>query len=102
MHLIKEAVRLPVCEDNLADAELAEDRLFDIPGLNFELSPVGNPGDAVRLLNVSDCDATVIDPNLPDSLGLDTLRAVRATRASLPNIVLSGAISDDARLQTLR
>jgi len=97
-----EPVRLLILEDNPADAELAEIRLSDIPGFNFSLSSARSLKDAVRLLEDMSFDAAVIDLNLPDSVGMDTLRAVRATHQDLPIIVLSGVITEEVRLQTLR
>jgi sigma-B regulation protein RsbU (phosphoserine phosphatase) len=48
------------------------------------------------------CDVVLLDLNLEDSLGLDTLRRVIAARQDVPVVVLTGIEEDEQALQAVR
>ncbi|MGZ0172673.1 MAG: PP2C family protein-serine/threonine phosphatase [Planctomycetales bacterium] len=49
-----------------------------------------------------DFEVALIDLNLPDSCGIETVRRIRALRRNLPIVVLSGDAGDETGVQALR
>jgi two-component system, cell cycle sensor histidine kinase and response regulator CckA len=58
--------------------------------------------DAIAKLEESPIDAVILDLNLPDSRGLDTLRRLRKIRSAMAIIVLSGVADDVLRKDAMR
>ena len=69
--------RLLLVEDNPGDADLASARLADTPASIFDVRYAKNLAEAMTFLRDSLVDAVILDLNLPDSLGLDTLARIR-------------------------
>ena len=70
------------------------------PGCDTSLATSLN--DMRRTLQSNDkFDYAIVDLNLPDSRGIDTLKAVRELRAELPVIVYSGRAEQDTILRCL-
>ena len=84
------ALRILLVEDDgafaafLGTALAAED---DPPALQH----AGDLATALSRIREGSADAVILDLNLPDSRGLDTLRAVVTAAPQLPVVVLSGA-----------
>jgi signal transduction histidine kinase/DNA-binding response OmpR family regulator len=93
--------KLLLVEDNPGDADLARERLSDIPDYAFEINTVTRLADAIDVLRDDPVDAVILDLNLPDSHGLDTLRRLRKVRREMAIIVLSGAADDALRQQAM-
>src|SRR5215813_12656822 len=93
--------KLLLVEDNPGDADLARERLSDMPEYAFEINTVTRLADAVEVLRNDPVDAVILDLNLPDSNGLDTLRRLRKIRREMAIIVLSGAADDALRAQAM-
>ena len=74
---MNELFRLLLVEDNPGDAELIKEMLpRDGPG-SFEIELASRLATAVELARVEHFDLVLLDLGLPDSAGLDTVRAVR-------------------------
>lgn len=89
-------VRVLLVEDDPADARLAE-RAFRKAGPAIE-SPVLRAvslKQALAQLSDARCDAVLLDLGLPDSQGLDTLRAVLTAAPAAAVVVLSGRDDPD-------
>ena len=84
-------------EDNPGDADLVEERLDD-SGLIYDLHRASTVLGAREVLSQNQVDAILLDLGLPDSQGLDTVRAIQAVASSSSIIVLTG--HDDAELAT--
>jgi two-component system cell cycle sensor histidine kinase/response regulator CckA len=82
---------LLLVEDNPADAELTSELLAEVPGYRYRLMVAGRLEEALRVLQTESVHAVILDLNLPDSRGIDTLDLVRASDAVVPVVVLSGA-----------
>jgi PAS domain S-box-containing protein len=92
---MNELLRLLLVEDNPGDAELIKEMLpRDGPG-SFEIELASRLATAVELARVEHFDLVLLDLGLPDSAGLDTVRAVRRQAPDLPIVVLTG--NDDER-----
>ena len=74
-------------EDKPAHAELARLALSPIPIASFETSR--SMRDALSLLRLVRHDLILIDLDLPDSVGLETVRTIRNERPDSVLIVLS-------------
>jgi signal transduction histidine kinase len=62
----------------------------------FELIPVGRFDEALRQLGAGSFDAVLLDPGLPDRMGLAVYRDLRDASPALPVVLLTG--SDDEAL----
>jgi len=77
-------LRVLIVEDNAADAMVAQAAVARAANGPFATLRAGNAARALELLASDDVHLVLLDLNLPDSRGLDTLRRVRvATRAPL-------------------
>jgi CheY-like chemotaxis protein len=86
-----------VVDDSDADAELTRLRLEDSPVAAFEVRIARNLNGALSLMGALSLDAIVLDLNLPDSQGVETVRRVKAVAGAVPIIVVSGVA--DAKLR---
>src|SRR5580765_2645984 len=93
--------KLLLVEDNPGDADLARERLADLPDCAFEITLVTRLAEAISTLETAPVDAVVLDLNLPDSHGLDTLRKLRQVHREMAIIVLSGVADEALRRQAL-
>ncbi|MBS1701074.1 MAG: response regulator [Armatimonadetes bacterium] len=94
--------RVLLVEDNPGDADLAREGLADITSCSFETRHVVSLRDALQTLSKEKVDAVVLDLNLPDSQGLETLRAIQRHGEDSAIVVLSGAATHDMVIETLR
>lgn len=87
--------RVLVVEDNPGDARLVRELLVEggIPAR--DIVRVERLGDALATLTSTTFDAALLDLNLPDSAGLDTLRQLLAAASDLAVVVLTG-LADEA------
>ncbi|GAB4260036.1 MAG: hypothetical protein Kow0065_10190 [Methylomicrobium sp.] len=88
-------------EDDPGDANLVRHYLKAARDVGFECTWAMSLADACRQLHDHRFDILLVDLSLPDSRGLDTVRAVRAAAGSLPLIVLTGHDDTGFALDTL-
>ena len=89
MHARGETIRLLVVEDNPGDARLIREMLSEaLP--EFDMTTVERLGDALNVLKEKMFDILLLDLNLPDSQGIETLNRVFARIPETPIIVLTG------------
>jgi len=84
-----------VVEDNPADALLLEDVLRRIQNAQFEITHVESLDDALASLAVASYGVVLLDLDLPDSHGADTVTRLRQSNALVPVVVLTG-LDDEA------
>jgi two-component system, cell cycle sensor histidine kinase and response regulator CckA len=82
---------LLLVEDNPADAELTSELLAEVPGYRYRLIVASRLEEALGVLKREPVHAVILDLNLPDSTGMETLDRVRAADSEVPVVVLSGA-----------
>lgn len=93
---------LLLVEDNPGDVDLLREHVREAAGSPPDLQVAGTLDDALRLLEEHRFDAVLLDLNLPDSAGLETLdRALRANPET-PVIVLTGAAGEDTWIETVQ
>jgi PAS domain S-box-containing protein len=96
----KETIRILLFEDNAADADLVAEYL-DLSQLGVEVTTAKRLADGTRLLKNQPFDIVLLDLSLPDSRGIDTLRAVMDAASEEVIIVLTGANDEQLSLQAL-
>jgi phosphoserine phosphatase RsbU/P len=87
-------------EDSRTDALLIKSCL-KTSQLQCSIVVAETVAEAESLLE-GDVDVALIDLNLPDSCGIETVRRIRALRQNLPIVMLSGDSGDETGLQALR
>jgi diguanylate cyclase (GGDEF)-like protein len=91
-----EIIHVLLIEDNPGDTRLVKEMLMDLSlmnyfeGYTFKLTSCDRLNSALSLLDIETIDIVLVDLSLPDSQGLDTVRAVCKIAPNLPIIVLSG------------
>jgi signal transduction histidine kinase len=95
--------RLLVVEDNPGDARLVQEYLMEGLGLGAEVIILARSlAEARQRLGESGFDVILLDPELPDSLGIETLVAAREAAPDLPIVVLAGLNDQETALQAVR
>lgn len=94
-------LRLLLVEDNPGDAELVHEQLLAHEPTTALLHAT-TLREACEIAKSRVIDGVILDLHLPDSQGLGTLDALRATHAFVPIIVLSGGITAASRIEALR
>jgi PAS domain S-box-containing protein len=97
----KNDIRILVVEDNPADLRLAFEMLrgsFDPP---FTIADAGRLDDALAKLAAADFDVVLLDLDLPDSRGVQTVEEIVMSSPALPIIVLTGVEDENLGLQAL-
>ncbi|MBV8665533.1 MAG: response regulator [Burkholderiaceae bacterium] len=97
-------VRLSVLlvEDNPGDADLVHERLDEARTPIFDVVRAVNLADAIHILSQDMVDAIILDLNLPDSYGINTVRSISILQCSVPIIVVSGSMTEDLRIQAIK
>ena len=84
------------------DAEFIRVLLESTPDGEFTIEHVGALRDAIAVVHQRQFDIVVLDPSLPDSVGPNAIRRLRATAPELPLVVLTGQKDDDLALEAIR
>jgi signal transduction histidine kinase len=87
-------VRVLLIDNDRRDSRLIREMLDRQDGSSFDLEFEDRLDSGLRRLEESAFQAVLLDLNLPDSLGLDTLEAVYSAASGVPIIVLSGPGDD--------
>jgi PAS domain S-box-containing protein len=96
-------LKILVVEDNPELAQLiAHTMLRQGQAPSFTAICVGQLDQCLDRLRTRDIDAVILDLNLPDSHGLQSLRAIRNQNPELPIIVLTAIDDEASALQALR
>ncbi|MCK4566574.1 MAG: PAS domain S-box protein, partial [Candidatus Thorarchaeota archaeon] len=87
---MNENFRLLLVEDNPGDVRLIQEYLKDVPLMNFELGVVDTLEKAQKMLKEGNIDLVLLDLELPDSTGFDTVNEVIGNNPLVPVVVLTG------------
>lgn len=91
-----------VVEDNPGDTLLIREYLGESSDYDFEVFEAETLESALKLINQCDFDAVLLDLNLPDSTGLDTMRKIVDIVPETPVVILSGVNDEDTAIQAVR
>lgn len=92
----KKIIHVLCVEDSDADAELVSESLRDFNEPKFIIDRVVRLKEAFDYLKTHNPDVVLLDLNLPDSRGFDTVKKLITQAPELPIVVLTG--SDDKTL----
>jgi len=95
----RQQVAVLLVEDNPGDAVLIEHRLNSIRDTRFDLQTAPRLARGMELLAEGEAHVVLLDLNLPDSSGLDTLETLHANWPDVPVVVLTGL--EDRKLGAL-
>lgn len=100
---MSEKVKILLVEDNPADARLVEFALEEADGpASFDLTWVSSLANAIESQKTVGSQAILLDVNLPDSYGLDTVVRMMEQAPEAPLIVLTGLDDEVMALQALQ
>lgn len=94
-------LRILLIEAAPDDARLLSDRLTRHLPKGSRLTQVGRKADAARALEGGVFDVVLLDMDLPDSKGLNTLRRLRAVAPRLPFIVITASKDTSLSVQSI-
>jgi signal transduction histidine kinase len=90
--------RVLLVEDNPVDAEITSTLLKQATTQRFVISHAASLSAAIDLLSSGEkVDAIILDLNLPDSQGIETVRRVRILTQEAPIIAISGSTNEELR-----
>ena len=89
-------------EDSPADAALTRAALINASHGDLEVTCVDCLARALETLGQGGVDVVMLDLNLPDSQGLDTVRDICSQYENVPVVVLSSSDDEEMALQAVR
>jgi len=95
-------IRLLLIEDNPIDARVICEHLAHTRDVRFQLDYVERLSTGLDQLSNQRFDAVLMDLNLPDSTGLETLTRVHECNSRIPIVVLTGANPQEISLEALK
>ena len=95
-------LRLLLVEDNPGDADLIMEMLEEHKPNGYGIETVPRLERALERMNQEEFDLALLDLNLPDSYGLETIRTVIATKPDLAVVVISGLDDEQTAQAALR
>ncbi|MDZ7780213.1 MAG: PAS domain S-box protein [Gemmatimonadota bacterium] len=93
---------LLLIEDNPADVDLVREYLSDVEEESPRIETAGSLSEARAMLDGGRFRAVLLDLDLPDSNGLETLDRVLAEGPHVPVIVLTGGVGDGQGREAVR
>ncbi len=94
-------MKVLLLEDNPADATFVEELLSCQQWVSFEMTRVPLLSEAFSALSGGEFDIVLSDLGLPDSQGIETVRAVRRKFPAIPVVVLTGLDDEETGLLAL-
>ena len=85
-------LKVLLVEDSDNDAELLRAKFNQEPPGSFQLTHVPRMRDAAEHLAREPADIVLLDLQLPDSRGLETIRRARDLAPDIPFVMLTGAL----------
>lgn len=98
----KELIKVLMVEDDLVYARFIKEILKEPLQVNFELTHADRVKHALDHIDAKDFDAVLLDLNLPDSTGFDTLNRIYEKAPSTPIIVLTGLADEDVGVSAVQ
>jgi DNA-binding response OmpR family regulator len=95
-------VRVLLIEDDEDDVFLIKDMLAEVsPKVQVTLTCTGRLETGLNLLARGEIDAILLDLNLPDSRGLDTLKRLSPRESKIPIVVLTGLDDEQTAIEAV-
>ncbi|MBN1483875.1 MAG: response regulator [Chloroflexia bacterium] len=97
-----EGINILLVEDQPGDARILQEMLLEASEAPFQLTCAARLDEAIDLLRQSKIDVILLDLNLPDSQGLDTVHSVYSQAPDIAIVVLTGLDDEDLARRTLQ
>ncbi len=98
----KEVIQILLIEDNLGDARLIQEFLKGSKKVDFILKIHETLSEGLEEFLNNKFDIVLLDLNLPDSSGYDTVKIINEKIKFIPIIVLTGRDDEDLALKSLK
>lgn len=95
-------LRILIVEDDRLTARLVQSHLQKGFPEGFALDHVLNLVEGLGLMEAKTYDVLLLDLNLPDSEGLDTIQRVKVAQKNLPIVILTANDCDEASVNAIR
>lgn len=97
-------VNILMIEDDASDAYLLSETMSEevdnVEKTHFNITKAETLQDGIGKLDSSQYDAVLLDLNLADSSGVDTVKTIKESHPYIPVIVLTGVCESDLALET--
>lgn len=99
-----ERIRVLLVEDDPIDTKWVKRTLSKSASshLSFDTEVVGSLSDAIKRQRDGQFDVVLLDLGLPDSRGLETLRAFHSENQNVPTVVLTGLSDEEVGVQAMQ
>ena len=99
----KDLIKVLLVEDDAVDRRIVERLLARCPqAVEFAVESAGSVSGAVELLSSKEYDLVLLDLNLPDSRGIETVRKVSDSNPNIPIVVLTGLNDEETGLLAIK
>jgi PAS domain S-box-containing protein/putative nucleotidyltransferase with HDIG domain len=98
----REAINILLIEDDPNDVFLLKRALAETSTFSFHFSQADCLRAGLDILVKGEIDVVLLDLNLPDSRGLDTLKTLRHHTTQVPVVVMSGLLDDELAVKAIR
>ncbi|MBN1691744.1 MAG: response regulator [Dehalococcoidia bacterium] len=95
-------ITLLIVEDNPADARLVRKLLKETPGIDCRDKYAVNLADGLELLRHDNISVVLLDLNLPDCQGIDTLMTLKNEHVHTPVVVMTDPDDEKTTLEALK
>ncbi len=102
MQFLSPTVKVLLVENNVADFELIEQYFAQNYPQEYQLAWVELLQDGIAYLQQNPLDVILLDLNLPDSQGLNSLSAMQKIAAEIPIVVITGIEEEEIALASLK
>ncbi|MBI4357803.1 MAG: GGDEF domain-containing response regulator [Candidatus Omnitrophica bacterium] len=99
---MEKTVRVLLIEDDSDYAALMVARLSRDKSISFDIQRAEGLEEGLKRIGAKDIDIVLLDLNLPDSHGLDTLVQFKAQAANIPVLVLTGLDDESIAVEAVR
>jgi len=96
------AISVLIIEDNPGDARLIEEMLKEAKRERFYFIHNTNLSGGLEELLSNKVDIILLDLNLPDCTGLDTISIIHEKVKNIPIIILTGRVDEELAIESLK
>jgi PAS domain S-box-containing protein len=90
-------------EDNAADAHMVRERLKDATGMSsFSITHARNLKEGINFLESESFDVILLDLNLPEVNGLETVKRLRSANSTIPLVILTATEDEPLALEAIK
>jgi DNA-binding response OmpR family regulator len=97
-----EPIKVLLIEDNVGDYQLILKMLEISEIAKFELMQTPRLFSGLKLLESEKFDIILVDLGLPDSVGLESFKAILKKHPTIPIIILTGLANEEIGIQAIK